>query len=130
MKLRLMNSISCMTFNDIHDDNFDILNSRVKGLNDGFESMKLVYNKEMLMGPKDKVSDSSVVTFSAYATVDRSYAPGSTLLFDGVITNVGGAYNTDTSEFLCPVRGYYLVSASLLSYEDNSVWADIVVGVM
>ena len=65
------------------------------------------------------------VAFTAYPTATRTYDAGFTVLFDGIITNIGGFYDSDTSVFTCPYTGVYLFNVVLLSengqYMDASI---------
>ena len=36
-------------------------------------------------------------------------------MFDDVITNIGNAYDVDSSTFICPISGIYMFSLSLMS---------------
>ena len=54
------------------------------------------------------------VGFSVYNTNDfLQPALGEVIELSGVVTNVGGAYNPDTSVFTCPVAAYYYIYFSL-----------------
>ena len=52
------------------------------------------------------------VGFSAYSTDAVRYEAHETIIFENVVTNYGGAYNSDTGNFTCPVTGYYDVCFS------------------
>ena len=45
------------------------------------------------------------VGFTAYATADIDFDPPETVIFDGIVSNYGGAYDNTTGEFTCPVTG-------------------------
>ena len=45
------------------------------------------------------------IGFTAYATTDMSFGSLQTVIFDGVVSNYGGAYDSTTGEFTCPVTG-------------------------
>ena len=46
------------------------------------------------------------IGFTAYATADMRFDdPLQTVIFDGVVANYGGAYDSTTGEFTCPVTG-------------------------
>ena len=47
------------------------------------------------------------VGFSAYATDAVRYEDYDTVVFENVATNYGGAYDSDTGIFTCPVKGDY-----------------------
>ena len=44
---------------------------------------------------------------------------GDRINFPEVITNVGGSYMPGTSEFICPVSGVYMFSATMMSQKDR-----------
>ena len=48
--------------------------------------------------------------FTAYATADRYFNFGETIIFDATRYNHGGDYSTGTSTYYCPVSGYYYFS--------------------
>ena len=58
------------------------------------------------------------VAFSAYASARQTYSDNDVVVFDNVITNVGGGYSTDTNRFTCPVEGLYLLSLTLTQAHD------------
>ena len=74
--------------------------------------------------------EATPVGFTAYADTgsDSYYDIGDKLLFDQVISNLGGHYNAGTSEFTCPHDGVYLVSLHLSAYESDAMIADIFLG--
>ena len=61
-------------------------------------------------------SDSDpAVAFTAAATSHQVVEQGERYVFENVMTNVGGWYNSEFSEFTCPLDGYYMFSFSLMS---------------
>ena len=55
------------------------------------------------------------VGFLAHASREcKELKRGDPLLFPGVLTNAGGAYDSSTSSFTCPVTAHYYVYYSLL----------------
>ena len=59
------------------------------------------------------------VGFSAYSTEGVRYEEYDTIVFDAVVTNYGGRYDSDTGIFTCPVKGDYVVFvfvAQLVTY--------------
>ena len=63
------------------------------------------------------------VGFTAYAR-SHSQEPdrGERLLFPGVLTNAGGAYDSSTSSFTCPVTAHYYFYYSLWILVDDSYY--------
>ena len=61
------------------------------------------------------------VAFTAWAnTGDPTlYSEGDTIVFDETLINAGGHYNVDTSSFICPWDGIYLLSVNIESYSDH-----------
>ena len=59
--------------------------------------------------------------FSAYALGSTSYAPGATLIFENVVTNIGDGYDATTGEFTCPVEGTYSFSLSIIHDEQQLI---------
>ena len=56
-----------------------------------------------------------IVAFTAAATSDQEVEIGERYVFDNVLTNVGGGYDSDSSEFICPLDGYYMFTISIMS---------------
>ena len=67
------------------------------------------------------------VGFTAYANTGgpTPYADGELVVFDVVISNFGGHYNTDTSSFVCPFDGVYMVNVNVIGYDGELVIAAI-----
>ena len=55
------------------------------------------------------------IMFHAHLSSGKKFEDGSTIIFDTVVTNVGGAYAPSVGVFLCPVSGYYFFAVSLIS---------------
>ena len=55
------------------------------------------------------------IMFHAKLSSDRRFEDGSTIVFDTVITNVGGGYALAVGVFQCPVSGYYFFAVSLIA---------------
>ena len=67
------------------------------------------------------------VGFTAYANSGNSktYNYNDVIVFDDVISNFGGHYNPETSSFVCPADGVYMISVHALSRKSQDVVADI-----
>ena len=62
-----------------------------------FDCKRILFaSEEIAFGP---------VGFTAYASANEHYDAYETIIFDTVVTNYGGAYDSDTGEFTCPVKG-------------------------
>ena len=59
------------------------------------------------------------VGFTAYATTEQSYSDNDIVIFDGIITNIGGHYNKDSSSFICPYSAVYMFSINYVSRYDT-----------
>ena len=57
----------------------------------------------------------------------KSYSAGTTIEFTEVVSNIGGAYQHTTSEFVCPVQGVYAFVVSLIGAENSPSRATITV---
>ena len=55
----------------------------------------------------------SPVAFTAVLTHNEQLGPLQTLEYDKVITNIGNAYDTRHGHFTAPVKGIYMLSATL-----------------
>ena len=73
----------------------------------------------------EPISESSAVGFTASPMVERSYDADETVLFDDVLTNIGGAYDAASSVFTCPINGLYLFSMTLHADNDGYAQAGI-----
>ena len=60
------------------------------------------------------------VAFTAWSnTGDQSYSPNDIVVFNEVLTNAGGHFNANTSSFICPWDGIYLMSVNIESFTDH-----------
>ena len=59
------------------------------------------------------------VVFTAAAVSNRAYDGSQPVIFDDIITDVGNAYDVNSSIFTCPVSGVYMFSMSFMSTPDN-----------
>ena len=73
-----------------------------------------ITNLNQVVQINDELSG-SYVSFTAYATVERSYNALDHVLFKGIVRNYGASYFPKNSTFVCPFDGYYLFSASILA---------------
>ena len=61
-----------------------------------------------------------LVAFHAYLGSDKTFEDGSTIVFDTVIANIGGAYAPAVGVFQCPVSGYYFFAVSIISNTERA----------
>ena len=73
------------------------------------------------------VDEAGPVGFTAWANTgtETEYEANAIIVFDQVISNFGGHYNPDTSSFVCPFDGVYMVNISVMSYVGNQAVGDI-----
>ena len=70
------------------------------------------------------------VGFSAYVTSgSQQPASGDIIEVYKVVTNAGGAYNSDTSTFTCPTTAYYYIYFNLCVYRDDPNYDDCHIGI-
>ena len=67
------------------------------------------------------VSEPTVV-FTAAATSHQDVEAKERDVFDNELTTVGGGYDSDSSEFICPLDGYYMFTISLMSQRGEAVF--------
>ena len=65
--------------------------------------------------------------FTVFSTSDQNCGSDERVKFQGIITNYGSSFDTSTSQFVCPVNGYYLFSTSVVNVEEHRVSSDIIV---
>ena len=67
------------------------------------------------------------VAFTAYATTGSptDYRDGDVILFNEILTNLGGHYNSNMGVFVCPVDGVYLMSVNLNVYWETFMYLDL-----
>ena len=53
------------------------------------------------------------------------YEEGDTVIFDGVVSNIGNHYNPSNSTFTCPINGVYAFFSALASQVGYYMGADI-----
>ena len=63
------------------------------------------------------------VAFTAWANTGNptSYNADDIIVFEQVLTNAGGHYNADTSSFICPWHGVYLVSVNIQGHDSDYI---------
>ena len=73
------------------------------------------------------VDETGPVGFTAWANTGdpTAYDSSEIVVFDVVISNFGGHYNPDTSSFVCPFDGVYLVNVNVQAYYGEQVHVDI-----
>ena len=67
------------------------------------------------------VDEAGPVGFTAWANTGYGTAYGidEVVVFDQVISNFGGHYNPDTSSFVCPFDGVYMVNVNVQTYSGD-----------
>ena len=67
------------------------------------------------------------VAFMAWADTgsETNYRSGDVVVFNAVLNNIGGHYNTDTSSFICPWDGVYVFSVSVMGYVNDDSHIDL-----
>ena len=55
------------------------------------------------------------IGFTAYCDTSATYYVGDIIVFDSAESNIGGYYQTSSSQFICPVDGLYAFSLNILS---------------
>ena len=67
------------------------------------------------------------VGFSANANTGAptTYSVGEIVVFDGLISNLGGHYNPASSTFTCPYDGVYMFNVNLRAYADDRIDAEL-----
>ncbi|XP_062589867.1 complement C1q tumor necrosis factor-related protein 4-like [Saccostrea cucullata] len=67
-----------------------------------------------------------VVAFTAKLSRDTTISGHGVVKYDHVLTNWGGAYNSQTGIFTAPYDGLYAISCTLMAQTSNSVHLQIV----
>ncbi|XP_062569356.1 uncharacterized protein LOC134231414 [Saccostrea cucullata] len=67
-----------------------------------------------------------VVAFTAKLSKDTGISGHEIVVYDNVLTNWGGAYNSQTGIFTAPYDGLYTISCTLMSHPSNSVNLNII----
>ena len=67
------------------------------------------------------------VGFTAFTDIcnSKTYHYNDIIVFEEVISNFGGHYNPETSSFVCPADGVYMISVHMLARKSQDVVADI-----
>ena len=73
------------------------------------------------------VDETGPVGFTAWGNTGSStaYDDNEVVVFDVVISNFGGHYNPDTSSFVCPFEGVYMVNVNVQGYQGELGFVDI-----
>ena len=64
----------------------------------------------MIISPFISEDDSGTIAFTAYFWGEKGYNAGDLIIFDNILTNIGGYYQNDTSTFICGRAGVYVFS--------------------
>ena len=67
------------------------------------------------------------MAFTAAATSHQEVETGERYVFANVMTTVGGGYDADSSEFICPLDGYYMFTISIRNQLGEGAWARVTV---
>ena len=67
-----------------------------------------------------------VVAFTGTLTRNVNLGPKQPVVYDKILMNVGGGYNSKSGHFKAPVSGIYSVSASVLAHNKNHALLEIV----
>ena len=59
-------------------------------------------------------------TASSNTGANTTYQSGQIVIYNDVISNIGGHYNPDTSSFICPYDGVYMFDINVISYYYHS----------
>ena len=65
------------------------------------------------------------IAFTATSTQTKMVHQDKTVIFDNVITNVGGAYNNSTGVFTAPQDGTYMIQATIRASHGEEIWANL-----
>ena len=63
--------------------------------------------------------DQELSAFTASIGSTHSYDTGDVIIFDQIVTNVGNHYHPNTSTYVCPLKGLYVFSVSVLNTVSN-----------
>lgn len=69
----------------------------------------------------------NIYFFCVYLLILICYKVDQTVIFDEQVVNYGGHFNPTSSIFTCPISGYYLFHASLLSHYSQVIGSRIYV---
>ena len=64
--------------------------------------------------------------FTVYLNDHTTVEKGSTVKFDGIISNVGNHYNPVTGHFTCPQTGVYAFSLNIMSHNFKQAYVHLV----
>ena len=72
-------------------------------------------------------NETETAAFTAFADTgtSTSYFRYDTIVFDQILSNFGGHYNAETSSFVCPWDGVYLVSVTIGAADSNEAYIEI-----
>nr|KAI8738783.1 complement C1q-like protein 4; partial [Biomphalaria glabrata] len=83
----------------------------------------LILTSLCLLAVCTSAADPQVVAFSAGLSQQLSLAAKKTVIYDTIITNVGGGYNTGI--FTCPTAGLYVFQFHALSQSSGKMWLEL-----
>ena len=66
-------------------------------------------------GPKRQINRSRVAFFARTSSHSPKLQPNQDIVFDDVVTNIGGAYNNHHGTFVAPTSGVYVFHTSVLT---------------
>ena len=65
------------------------------------------------------------IGFSAFAIDDQSASTYESIEFEGIISNIGDHYDSNSSSFTCPRRAVYMFSLNVLARNGYWVYLDL-----
>ena len=79
-----------------------------------FKNLSVLFCFNSFPEPND-----AAMGFTAYATIYRPYAFEDVVIFDGIVSNFGGNYHTNSSIYICPKSGVYGFGTSIMNGGSN-----------
>ncbi|GFR90235.1 complement C1q-like protein 2 [Elysia marginata] len=100
--------------------------SQLKDISDTMEALNRTAHYADETQARSQIGYGRPVTFSAKLSYNRELKPLDTIVFDAIISNVGGGYDAATGKFTAPTDGTYLFYSTILSGYNTKVETAII----
>ena len=111
--------------NDLHISTIDLLKSTIANQSQAISELQQKNSDKDKQLAEIKQKQNTAVMFSAYLDRFVKLYHDDVVIFNRIVTNVGGHYKPSTGVFTCPVSGYYVFDVHVQGQEDQTAAVEI-----